>query len=83
MRRCIMCDEPNPMYIPDDVVDDYGTYSCGSCGFEMECARELPAPPVTAIPPLPAEILVLPPHVDEPALEHTPPALLLAGSNYG
>lgn len=39
MHRCIMCDEADPVYIPDDIIDDYGIYSCGSCGFEIECAR--------------------------------------------
>ena len=65
MRRCIMCDELNPMYIPDDVVDDYGIYSCGSCGFEMECARELPVPPITTIPLTPADILAHAPHTSD------------------
>ncbi|MGC5225178.1 hypothetical protein ACPW96_21625 [Micromonospora sp. DT81.3] len=34
-----MCDEPDPMYIPSDDVEDYGLYSC-ECGFEMEGPRE-------------------------------------------
>lgn len=49
MLRCIMCDELNPMYIPDDVVEDYGIYSCGSCGFEMECVRDRAPSPVIAV----------------------------------
>lgn len=83
MRRCIMCDELNPMYIPDDVIDDYGIYSCDSCGFEIECARELPSPPMCLTP---ADILTHAPHVSKPQPRRATapaPILVLAGSTHG
>ena len=54
MLRCIMCDALNPMYIPDDVVDNYGLNSCGSGGFEMECPRDRTPSQTTAAPLAPA-----------------------------
>lgn len=32
------------MYIPHDTIPDFGTYSCGVCGFELDGPREAPAP---------------------------------------
>jgi hypothetical protein len=54
MRRCIMCDEPDPMYLPADDVDDVGLYSCGRCGFEMEGPRMVAAPNRITAPTPPA-----------------------------
>lgn len=85
MHRCIMCDELNPVYIPDDIIDDYGIYSCGSCGFEIECARERPTPPLP-VPLTAADILAAPSHTNESAprrLTVPAPALVLAGSDHG
>ena len=67
MRRCIMCDEPNPMYLPSDDVDDVGLYSCDSCGFEMEGPRQPAAIVIIAIPAqvVPADANQYRPDVDE------------------
>jgi len=37
--RCLMCDEPETMYIPSDDVPNVGLYSCGACSFEFEGPR--------------------------------------------
>ncbi len=44
--RCLMCEEPDMMYVPSDDVDDVGLYSCGACGFEIESPLERPSRPL-------------------------------------
>lgn len=42
--RCLMCEEPAMVFIPDDDVDGVGLYSCSRCEFEIEGPADIPRP---------------------------------------
>ena len=42
--RCLMCEEPNMVFIPADDVDGVGLYSCTRCDFEIEGPADIPRP---------------------------------------
>ena len=52
--RCLMCEEPEIMYIPSDDIPDVGLYSCGVCGFELEGPLERPSRPLAVPGPRPS-----------------------------